>query len=176
MPPPFFGGGTVGWTQALRLLGRGFTIWATPPVLFCVLVIFEIGVSIYSWANLFVLPSIAGGDRYKPPCPASHWLKWGLMNFLPRLAFNHMGTQVIFSRHPLSSWDYRSVPPCLVYKWHFKNGPQHTKSWDAQNNGFVSSASFFWFYSVENSVRMISNILWHNFPFDYLVHLPNKVI
>jgi hypothetical protein len=50
------------------------------------IVIFETGSGFLPWpACTVILLFTLGDDRHRP----SHWLKWGLINFLPRLASNH---------------------------------------------------------------------------------------
>jgi hypothetical protein len=42
----------------------------------------------------------------------SHWLRWGVENFLPKLASNYDPPNF----HLQSSQDYRLKPPCLALK------------------------------------------------------------
>jgi hypothetical protein len=59
------------------------------PSSFCI-VIFQIESHFYTWAGMDHDPPIyrSWNDRGIPPCPAFYWLRWGLANFLSRLASN----------------------------------------------------------------------------------------
>jgi hypothetical protein len=76
--------------RVLCLLNRHSTIWVTPPAFF-VLVIFEIGSQFmprlgWTMILLFVLPCVAGMTVHTST--SSHCVRWGLDNFLSRLALN----------------------------------------------------------------------------------------
>jgi hypothetical protein len=48
----------------------------------------------------------------------TYWLRWGLTNFLPRLALNHNLPHLCLS----SSWDYRHDQHRQYYYLHFTDG------------------------------------------------------
>jgi hypothetical protein len=88
------------WTE-------GSTTWAPPLTHFLFL---WIGCCVSALAGRHYDPPIctslvAGITRHVPPHPA-YWLRWGIGNFLPRLASNHHLPDLYL----LSSWGYRCVP------------------------------------------------------------------
>jgi hypothetical protein len=77
--------------KAFCLLGEGSATWATSPVLFA-LAIFHIGSTIL----LFTFPLYLGWQACAT-IPNFYWLRYGLTNFLSRLA---SGLEPLFSWSP----------------------------------------------------------------------------
>jgi hypothetical protein len=91
------------------LLGRLLTTWAIPSTLFDLVTFWARGAHLCSCqpgllcSYLFFL--LSWGDRCATT-PSFHCLIWGLMNFLPRLGWNHI-LQILSL---LSNWEWAIMP------------------------------------------------------------------
>jgi hypothetical protein len=95
------------WIRASHFLGSHCSTWNTPPTHFCS--IFRMGSHFCLGLDLDCNPPIYDSlwnDRYVPPCLAC-FLRWGVANFLPRLALNLYSPDLCI----LNSWDHTSEPP-----------------------------------------------------------------
>jgi hypothetical protein len=118
-----------GWLEfelrSLHSPGRCSTTWVIPSSLFCFVCVC-VALIIFLGRVLRLCPGQPGlrasclcflhswDDRCTTPHPAFYWLRWGLMNFLPRLALNHNSPNLYLP----CGWDYRHEPLyAAVYVW-----------------------------------------------------------
>jgi hypothetical protein len=94
------------------LLGRCFTTWALPPVIFCF--IFQVGSPASDHDPLTYGLTHSWDHRWTPPCPA-YRLRWGSLTFCPECP----PKQILLIPAFWVAWDYRCEPSYPV--WFFLN-------------------------------------------------------